>query len=135
MRPVRPVAALALVFAIFTASTPPAAPAASYHRCHGSLPYAGNDGYPGFWRQIEARATPCRSAKPLAREATSGFARRPGRGNTGRRITVVAALPNGARYRCAFMWKPVSQFEYVNHAACKAHGGKRIRFRSIPAGD
>jgi hypothetical protein len=132
-----PVGALALlaVAATLALAAPLRAEAAAYHRCSGTLPYRGYDGYPGFWRSIEASATPCRSGKPLAREAAWRWSRRSRRGNVGATINLTARIAGGARYRCSFRWHEVREFQYVNKVTCKAHGGKRVRFRSIPAGD
>ena len=132
----QPAAALALLVlaAALALAAPGRAEAAAYHGCSGKLPYRGDGGYPGFWRRIEARATPCRSAKPLAREAAHRWSRRARRANVAAAITVTARITGGVRYRCSFRWHQVSRFEYVNKAACKARGGKRVRFESIPAG-
>jgi len=112
----------------------PAPAQAGYHKCPGWIPYAGYGGL-RFWHGTEAQATPCRAAKALVREATWRWSRRSGHANVSRTIYLQADI-GGPTYRCSFAWSPAPLlYHYVNHATCKAPGGKRIRFRSTPAGD
>ena len=55
------------------ASAAPSAYSAGFHSCPGWLPYAGYDGYPKFWRSVEARATPCKAARQVARQAIADW--------------------------------------------------------------
>lgn len=129
-------AALLMLLGVLTLAAP-ASGQVSYHACPGKVPYAGYSGYP-FWRGIKARATPCRAAKRVVREATNRWSETPGHARIGKVIRLRASVAGGASYRCVFRWGPSSGaplFQHINQVGCEVRGGKRIRFRSVPAGD